>query len=163
LIRWDSRRRARPLYDESTGILSALDRQVLLELLEDGDFGFASEVLICAREHEKSMTSTVYDHGVSCAERLRLLSRFRHSYLTEDEYQEYRRKQIGVYYGFLGRNVFLGRGRKFWAFHKELLRNEGCSLNPVKLFGHAAGELLRTMRERLEGLGQPSQRSPRSI
>src|SRR5262249_44897087 len=59
LVRWDSRRRARPLYDESTGILSAVDRQGLLELLEDGGFGFASEVLIWAREPHHSLTLTV--------------------------------------------------------------------------------------------------------
>jgi glycosyltransferase involved in cell wall biosynthesis len=163
LVRWDSRRRARPLYDESTGILSAVDRQVLLELLEDGDYGFAPEILICAREHEKSMTSTVYDHGVSCAERLRLLSRFRHSYLSDSEYQEFRRRQIGIYYSFLGRNVFLRRDKRFWKFHRELLRNEGCSLNPLKLLGHAAGELFHTARERMSRWGQRSQISPTSI
>jgi glycosyltransferase involved in cell wall biosynthesis len=150
LIRWGPLRRERLLYDASTGILSALDRQAFLELLQEGDFGFVDEVLTCAREHPLSMTSRVY-LGVSSAEKLLLLRRFSSLFLTADEYNDTWSRELSLYYQFLGRSVFLLRGFSFWRFHSKRLRQLGCPISYQQLAFNALRELGAAIRDMLSG------------
>ena len=142
LIRWNDARRARPLYDESTGILSALDRQVFFELLEEGDFGFVPEVLTGSREHAESMTSTVYGHGVSYSEKLKLIRRFGPVYLSPEESDACWKREMDAYSRFLGRSALLFRSKEFWQYHRDQLQQLGCRLN---LFSSAVAEVIRTL------------------
>jgi glycosyltransferase involved in cell wall biosynthesis len=163
LIRWGPRRRERLLYDASTGIRSALDRQAFLELLQEGDFGFVDEVLTCAREHPLSMTSRVY-LGVSSAEKLLLLRRFSSVYLTVDEYNDMWNRELSLYYQFLGRSVFLLRGFDFWQFHSNRLRELGCPISYLQLVFNALREFGMAIRDMLSGYerGLPPQMQRRT-
>jgi glycosyltransferase involved in cell wall biosynthesis len=145
LMRWDPERRSRPLYDDTTGIRSAIDRQVFFELLENGALGFVPEPLLCAREHPDSMTSTVYENGVSSAEKLQLLRRFGRSHMNEREFESCWKREMSCYYSFLGRSVFLFRGKAFWKFHRDRLRELDSSLSVGLLFANAASELVRVL------------------
>ncbi len=149
LIRCDSIRRRETLYDDSSGIYAALDRQVALDLLENGDYAFVHQVLVGAREHVASLTSKINQHALRYPETLRLLRRFGHFYLSEAEYDLRWKHAISVYSGFLGRSVFASRKKGFWRFHREQLREFGFPIRFVALPTHAAREAWRVLTGRL--------------
>lgn len=145
LIRCDSIRRRDMLYDDSTGIYAALDRQVALELLENGDYAFVHQVLVGAREHVASLTSKINQHSLRYPETLRLLRRFGHIYLSDAEYDLRWKHAISVYSSFLGRSVFARRKKGFWRFHREQLREFGSPIGFLALPTHAAREVWRVL------------------
>jgi glycosyltransferase involved in cell wall biosynthesis len=145
LVRSASIRQRDRLYDETTGISSAMDTQVGLDLLGEGDFAFAPQVLVCAREHGDSLTSTSYRHWVDFSERLRLLRHFGPRYLTRDEFTACWKREMSAYSRFLGRSMFAFRGREFWKFHRDQLRDLGCPMGFFSLSIHAVREVFRLL------------------
>jgi len=154
LIRSDFIRRKQNLYDGSTGVYGALDCQVALELLEDGDFGFVHQILVCAREHAESLTSAINRHSLLYPETMRLLKRFGQVYLTRDEYQAAWKNDLTSYFRFLGRSLCRLRGRRFWQFHRAQFRQLECRLGLGTLFSHAAREAIRLPGELLARVEQ---------
>jgi glycosyltransferase involved in cell wall biosynthesis len=147
LIRSDAIRQREILYDESTGVYSALDCQVGLELLKDADFGFVHQVLVCAREHAGSLTSKINRYVIKYPEALRLLKHFGHIYLTEEECDICWKRAISTYSRFLGRSVLALRKADFWRFHRNELRQLGCPIKLITLPTCAVKEVLRLMAQ----------------
>jgi hypothetical protein len=54
-------------------------------------------------------------------------------YLTPVEVDERLRLRLRQYYAFLGESVFQRRGRAFWDFHKDKLRDLGLPLDHWRL------------------------------
>jgi glycosyltransferase involved in cell wall biosynthesis len=149
LIRSDSVRQRNALYDDSTGVLRAIDKQLCLELLKDSDFAFLHQVLTFTRVHSASLSLKVSEYGADYPEGLRLLQRFGPVYLSPVEFQTCWDVQVAEYSRFLGRSVFASRAKGFWRFHRDELRTLGCRTGILKLAGDAVAELIRILGEPL--------------
>jgi hypothetical protein len=147
LLRADSLRRRPEVYDESSGIVQGIDCQLVLDLLKESDFGFVYQVLTFTRVHSDSLSSQMDEYSVFYPERLILLRRFGHLYLTDEEDRDWWKREMAAYSRFLGRSVFIVRGKGFWQFHNKELRKLGCPLNPLTVAASALGELCRFFAE----------------
>ena len=54
-------------------------------------------------------------------------------YLSDAEQRDRIRGHLQDYYEYLGKQVYLRPGRKFWRFHAEKLAELGYRLNPVRV------------------------------
>lgn len=142
LIRSDVVRSRSSLFDQSPEILSATDCHMGLEILEHWDLAFVHQVLTGVREHLESLTQTAYRLGVTCPETLRLLSRFGHTYLADEEYDACWKREVAAYGRFLGRSMFALRGKEFWNFQRTQWQQLGCEMNFHSLCTYAAREVL---------------------
>lgn len=143
LIRVESIRGRRVLYDESPGIVYGIDRQLCLELLEDTDFGFVHQVLVFTRVHSGSLSSKIDEYSVNYPEAVRFLRRFGRMYLTDEEYQFCWNRETLTYSRFLGRSLFAFRGAEFWRYHKQQVLRLGLPMNSVRIGMDALKEAIR--------------------
>ena len=143
LLRSDCIRERNCLYEESGNVHVGQDVQVCLELLKDADFGFIHQILTFSRAHEDSLTSRTLHLSTIYPETLHLLKRYGPVYLTASEFQSCWKHILSVYTSFLGRSVFLSRGRDFWQYHRQEMRKLGYTLTPFDLGRNAFTEVLR--------------------
>jgi hypothetical protein len=70
-----------------------------------------------------------------------ILTKYGPVYLSSEEYEKRLAQKIQSYYEFLGRSVFQRRGKEFWDYHREGLKNLGFPLNWGTLIKASAKEL----------------------
>jgi glycosyltransferase involved in cell wall biosynthesis len=120
LISSDLIRQRGSFYNE--GYLHA-DVAACYEVLQDSDFGFVHQVLFFVREHDQSVTSSnVKSLNKIIYSNMDLLTMYGPTYLTPEEYQEKLKKDVSQYYRFLARSLFEWRGKDFWNFHRDSLK-----------------------------------------
>jgi len=109
------------------------DAEACYEVLQDSDFGFVHQILTCIRKHDESMTSSVEKMNALMLSNLDLLVKYGPKYLKREEYEEALKQKLWFYYRLLGQSVFQRKGKEFWDFHKNGLKNVGHPLNYFKL------------------------------
>src|SRR5258708_23507668 len=156
LVRGDFVRKERNFYDESN--LHA-DSTVCFRILQKSDFGFVHQLLTFTRSQGESNTTF--------SERL---NGIQHPFLTEliqygpacldkKEYEDRLKIRLREYYQVLAEGLLQLRGKNYFEFHKNWLRNLGIPLSWSGLFrgfGRAVGKASSepaTARKTLAGLG----------
>lgn len=114
------------------------DAEVCLEFLEHRSFGFVHQVLTFQRVHEDSLTSMSGRLKTYLPRRLYDLTRYGPRYLSNDELADAIEKCLDDYYNFLAEQVYRGRTKEFWAFHRDKLRVLGYPLRKFRLVTAAA-------------------------
>jgi glycosyltransferase involved in cell wall biosynthesis len=136
LYRADLVRSHEPFFNE-TNIHA--DTEACFALLRTCDFGFVHQVLTFTRLRPGSLNTVSDSLQTNLAGNLLILRTYGPYYLTEKELDERTAKCLCDYYRFLGRSVFLGRDRKFWNYHKEMLVESGIGINKARLAWAALG------------------------
>ena len=101
--------------------------------LQRCDFGFVHQVLTYTRMNTEQTSERSRQLNYYIAEHLRYLVEYGPIYLDKVELEKRIRKHMVNYYNFLGRNVFQGRNKEFWEFHKNQLAERGYPLNRLAL------------------------------
>ncbi len=110
------------------------DTEAYLDLLHEHDFGFVHQVLSYNRRGEDSRTTAFLQRVNSyVAADVEELTRFGAIYLTNKERELRLRQATKVYYRFLAQSVFELRGREFWDYHRDRMRQLGVGIDYVKL------------------------------
>lgn len=131
MIRSDLVRGREHFYNESN--LHA-DAEVCFDLLKSCDFGFVHQVLCYSRKRDESMTMVSKDLNSMLAGTLYDIVKYGPFYLTPAEMQRCLKVHLRRYYNFLGRCVWQGRDKQFWAYHKKKLSEVGLGLNRLRLW-----------------------------
>lgn len=150
------------LYDEAdTGLIGqVVDQDACYRLLMRGDFGYAERVLTTTREHEGSITAANERLGRWYPGKIALHLRHGPEFLDDDEHADRLDEWRERYYRFLGRQVWRGRGREFWSYHRDALDRLGPGLRPTRVAGAAAARLGERARR---GLGRRAERLRRAV
>jgi glycosyltransferase involved in cell wall biosynthesis len=136
LFRADLVRRRPSFYNESN--LHA-DLEACFDLLAHHDFGFVHQVLTFRREHEDSLTSVLSEKlNTYQPNRLAELVKYGPRYLSEGEWKDRLRDTLEIYYRYLAQQVYEGRGREFWSFHRRQLAEAGRPLKRRRLAARVA-------------------------
>jgi glycosyltransferase involved in cell wall biosynthesis len=102
------------------------DTQAYLDLLQEHDFGFVHQVLSYNRRDEDSRSTAflrrVNSYVVADVEEL---TRFGSIYLTSEESERRLDEATKAYYRFLAQSVLELRGKEFWDYHRERMRQLG--------------------------------------
>ena len=115
------------------------DTEVCCEFLEHGDFGFVHQVLTNVRVREDSMSAMMEHFNTFAPWGLYLLDKYGPKYLDSDELRARPRNAFTSYYRYLGQQVFMRRGTRFWNLHRHKLAEVGRPLNKGRLAVAAAG------------------------
>jgi len=148
MIRSDLVRARQPFYNESN--LHA-DLEACFDLLKQCDFGFVHQVVCFSRPRLESMTMVSKDLNTLVAGGLYDLVKHGPFYLTPAELQRCLKLHMRRYYNFLGRSVWQGRDKQFWAYHERKLREVGLSLNRARLWQWAFMNAVKRTIERVSG------------
>jgi glycosyltransferase involved in cell wall biosynthesis len=143
LIRSDLIRRRQAFYNESN---IHADTEACYEILQSADYGFVHQVLTYTRRHNESMTSFNHNFNTDIVGRMIVLKKYGPIYLSKEEYEEVLEREIQGYHGFLARSMFVRKGKEFWVYHKNALKELGISFSWVRLirplFFEVMGRLL---------------------
>jgi glycosyltransferase involved in cell wall biosynthesis len=138
LYRADLVRSRDPFYNEAN---IHADTEVCFALLKRCDFGFVHQILTFTRVRPGSLASTSEQLQTYFAGLLQLLVTHAPDYLTREESGARLARHLSEYYSFLGKNLMLGREKKFWDYHKGELTKAGMGFSRVRL----ANGFLRTV------------------
>jgi hypothetical protein len=130
LVRADLVRKRRPFYDPLN--LHA-DAQSCYDVLQECDFAFVHRALVFSREHDQSHTAAVLGLESMFAGRVYTLVKYGHAYLTEEEFQRRLRDKLNEYYARLAAAAVEFRDRRYWDFHRTMLRRIGAPLDRARL------------------------------
>jgi len=130
LFRSDLVRNRDPFYDESN---VHADSTACFDLLKECDFGFVHQVLTFSRERPASLVQASRELNTVAHNILHELVVYGPYYLTSEEFQERLKITISNYYRFLTTSLLQGRERKFWAYHKAMLKQEGIEFSYTQL------------------------------
>jgi glycosyltransferase involved in cell wall biosynthesis len=140
LIRSDLIRARQSFYNEMN--LHA-DNEACYELLNESEFGFVHQVLSFTRRNNETMTTFAKRMNTYILADLLILKKFGPIYLSPAEYEKILEKRLDQYYRFLGKSIFMRKGREFWDFHKTGLNELGVRINAVRLAAASAIVLFR--------------------
>jgi glycosyltransferase involved in cell wall biosynthesis len=104
---------------------SHADTSACYEAFRHGDFGFVHEELAVERVHSEQWSTAMDALDAGSVAYLDVLMRYGPTYLTPAEFRSRKCWVFDSYYRALGGCLLKGRGRKFWAFHKERLNAIG--------------------------------------
>ena len=130
LYRADIVRSRHAFYNESN---FHADSEVCFEFLAKHDFGFVHQVLTFRRMQATSLTTLSRSLNTYLPGLLYELVKYGSIYLSDAEQRDRIRGHLQDYYEYLGKQVYLRPGRKFWRFHAEKLAELGYRLNPVRV------------------------------
>lgn len=130
LLRCDIVRSRHAFYNESN--LHA-DSEVCLEFLDDHDFGFVHQVLTFVRVREDSLSTYSGQVNTYLAGLLHELVTYGQKYLSAEELRHRIAEHLGLYYDYLGEQVYYDRGREFWNLHRGKLAAAGHPLSARRL------------------------------
>ena len=148
LIRADLIRKHEAIYNENN--LHA-DKEACFELLKESDFGFVHQVLSFTRRENESMSKTfALKYNTYLLGDLIILKKYGPLYLEDDEYHEILGKSVKAYYRYLGKTVFLRKGKDFWRYHSAGLAELGFHLNYGRLVRASSIALFNHLLETLK-------------
>jgi glycosyltransferase involved in cell wall biosynthesis len=130
LIRAEPIRKRKTFYNEAN---IHADKEACFDLLQDSDFGFVHQVLTYSRLHSGAATSFSDRFNTYLLGSLVILTKYGHIYLDYLEHERFLKRHMKVYYTFLGQCVFRRRGKEFWDYHKNGIRDLGYSFSQIKL------------------------------
>lgn len=122
MYRADLVRSRNPFYPH---LMPHADTSVCYECLRASDFGFVHQVLSYERIHERSASAQCQRIRTAESIVLRNLISYGPLFLTEQEQAERLRQALKEYYRSLAVGFFNGRGREFWRYHDQDLRDVG--------------------------------------
>lgn len=134
LLRSDLTRSRKPFYNEVSPVE---DIDVMFDLLRESDFGFVHQVLTYTRRENESIMSGFRTFGVLIATAIIAIRKYGPAFLTPEELKLRRRAIERRYYGFLGESVWTRSSRKFWEFHRLVMRWSGGKLQVPRVALHA--------------------------
>ncbi len=144
LIRAEHVRGREAFFDESD---IHADTAACFEVLQSTDFGFVHQVLTFTRRREESQTSVEEERNSYLPSELRHLAKYGPVFLSEGERAAVAATLLRFYYRFLARSVLEGRGREFWAYHRQQLESLGYGFSRARVLrmalGYAPKALLR--------------------
>ena len=145
------------------------DTSACFECLKVSDFGFVHQALSFERRHDSSMTAGSLKVGAYSSNKLLDLRTYGPFYLTDDELVTRAEELLDEYYRFLALCAVNLRGKEFWRFHKERLKQVGRPLDSVRLGKAVSAKLLdlllnpkQTVERVLRRLAPPAKRSSHS-
>jgi glycosyltransferase involved in cell wall biosynthesis len=109
------------------------DTAACYEYLDRCDFGFVHQILSYERIHPEQISERSRQFNYFIAEHLRWLVEYGPKYLKDGELEKQIHRHMLSYYQFLGRNVFQGRPKEFWEYHRTQLKQFGYPLNKIML------------------------------
>jgi glycosyltransferase involved in cell wall biosynthesis len=130
LLRSDIVRSRHAFYNESN---IHADSESCLEFLEQNDFGFVHQILTFTRIEDGSLTSFSQSFNTYLSHRLHVLMKYGPRHLNAEEVDEQIRLCLREYYEYLAWQVFQGRNREFWKFHREKLAALDHPLDAIQL------------------------------
>jgi glycosyltransferase involved in cell wall biosynthesis len=95
------------------------DTEACYEIMRSWNFGFVHQVLSFSRTDNESIMSSIRSFGPFLLDRLIVLSRFGHDYLSAEEFAERWRLQENRYLDFLAMARLQRRGQAFWDYHNR--------------------------------------------
>jgi glycosyltransferase involved in cell wall biosynthesis len=126
------------------------DFEVCYEILETHDFGFVHQVLTFTRMHAGSMGNTfsrVYNPQL--VEYLGMMRKYGPRFLDAQTFDRIHEDMLRTYRRTIARRLIAGRGRAYWKFHRDKLRQLGYSFGVTDLIRGAVEEVARlSMRPR---------------
>jgi glycosyltransferase involved in cell wall biosynthesis len=153
--------RSREAFYEESGVHS--DKEACFDVLQDWNFGFVHQVLTFTRRHNESLTAFVHRFDTYRLANLIIFAKYGPVYLTEEEYEGRLKQLLERHYRFLATSVFELKGREFWNYHRDGLRNLGYPLSVTRLiralllalldFRQTAGRVRYAIRERRKEQG----------
>lgn len=138
LYRADLVRSRNPFYVETD---CYADFESCFKLLSSSDLGFVHQVLTFSRPRPQSIGAISADIGAHYGSMLGLLSTYGSGCLTREELEKCRDRHVSEYYRFLGRRLWVERGRDFWSYHKETFANARIRFSRARLAKTAVGQL----------------------
>lgn len=138
LYRADLVRSRDPFYNEAN-IHS--DTEVCFALLKTSDFCFVHQVLTFTRVRPVSLSKKSADLSTHFAGTSHVLVRHGADFLLEAELTTQMRLHLSDYYQFLAKNLFLGRDKEFWDYHKTQMIKTGLGFSRARLARAALGSL----------------------
>jgi glycosyltransferase involved in cell wall biosynthesis len=151
LYRSDLVRARDPFYNEAN-IHS--DTEVCFEILKNNDFGFVHQVLTFTRLRPGSLNTVSADLHSDLAGMLQVIIGYGPYYLSKDEFDAFLDHHLSEYYGFLAKCLALGRGKRFWDYHRSQLANAGFAFSRRRLVRATLAHLYKSPREALAKLSR---------
>jgi glycosyltransferase involved in cell wall biosynthesis len=130
LVRSDFVRKEKNFYDESN--LHA-DSTVCFRILQESDFGFVHQLLTFTRIQGESNTTFSERMNSIQLSFLTELIQFGPACLDEKEYEDRLKFRLREYYHVFAEGLLQMRGKNYFEFHKNWLRNLGIPLNWSRL------------------------------
>jgi glycosyltransferase involved in cell wall biosynthesis len=110
------------------------DTSACYKYLQQTDFGFVHQVLSYERVHEDTISRISKDRNAYLPSKINDLLAYGSSCMTQPEAERRLRELLDAYYEFLAISAVNLRGRKFWTYHKDRLREFGYPLESLKLY-----------------------------
>ncbi len=161
LYRSDIVRSRHAFYNESN---FHCDSEACLEFLEHNDFGFIHQVLTFQGVREDSLTSFSQTMQTYLPWVLLELVRYGPKYLTAEELKSRIRQHLKDYYDYLGEQIYAGRGREFWNYHRSQLATLGHPMSTRRLATAASSYALEFVNPKsmVKGVVRPLRKILRS-
>jgi hypothetical protein len=102
-------------------------------------------VLTFTRRREDSQTTVEEARNSYLPSGLRHLAKYGPVYLSEAERAAVAEMLLRFYYRFLARSILEGRGREFWAYHREQLESLGYGFSRTRVLRTALGYAPRAL------------------
>jgi len=113
------------------------DVDACLRILAEHDYGFVQQVLTYTRDRPASMTALADRFNVYLPNQIEFLINFGPSCFEEAECKRVLADRVRRYYNDLGGQVFRGRGKEYWDYHRRRLAELGRPLNEARLILNA--------------------------
>jgi glycosyltransferase involved in cell wall biosynthesis len=139
LYRSDLIRRTDSFYPNTT---PEADISACFECLKVSDFGFVHQVLSFERLHPGQITNTSQSIHAYFANKIGDLRTYGPFYLGPEEQESRINELMDEYYEKLALSAIHFRGREFWAYHRQRLRDVGSSLSSLRLTKAISTKLL---------------------
>ena len=139
LVRADAIRARSEFYPESN---PHADTESCYAVLRDWDFGFVHQVLTYTRRHGEAESSRSQRLNTYLFSELRILTTYGPALLTAQEYDQLFKKKLNEYYSFLASRALHRKGKDFWEFHENGLRELGFPLRRGRLARKLASQML---------------------
>ncbi len=151
LYRADLVRSRDPFYNEAN---IHADTEVCFALLSAADFGFVHQVLTFTRVRPHSLNTAANNLHTYLAGMLRLLVTYAPEYLSHEERENCLSHHMSRYYTFLGKSMFMSRGKNFWHYHRENLTKIGVGFSRPRLVKGMLAALYDAVLRPTESLGR---------
>ena len=137
------------------------DTSACFKALQHCDFGFVYQVLSYERIHAGTQSSTSEDINRHASAYLNDVLQFGPYYLSKEEYEDKLKRTLKRYYHYLAVNLFSGRGKQFWDYHKSRLVELGFPVTFSKLFRGLISKGLMELKSPKDALKKMSHHSLR--
>jgi glycosyltransferase involved in cell wall biosynthesis len=119
------------------------DTSACFQALKDSDFGFIYQVLCFERTHEMTQSSASALLNRYASAYLNDIIEYGPIFLSKDEYNQRLEEQLVYYHEFLAGSVLKSRGKEFWDYHRNRLKELGYPLRTHRVLKAGLRKVLR--------------------